>query len=60
MLSAQEIAALAPQLLELGRDMVQAFGPHSDGGGKITREERRALARKALPLLSRFVVDAID
>jgi hypothetical protein len=59
-LSPDEIASRGPKLYALGLLLVQSFGPESDGGKKLTKEEIRKVGKAALQLLPALVVDLLD
>lgn len=60
MLTPDEIATKGPRLYRLGLQLVQAFGPESDGGKKLTRDERIAIGREVLKLLPALIADIVD
>jgi uncharacterized protein (DUF849 family) len=59
-LTPDEIAKNAPALAELGAALVAAFGPDSDGGKKLTKDEARRLLAKGAKTLGSALVDVID
>ena len=60
MLTPEEAAELAPKALELADTLIKAFGPESDGGRKLTKDERKDIGKKAKTFGLKLLVDAID
>lgn len=60
MLTPDEIAKRGPKLYALGLLLVQSFGPGSDGGRKLTKDELREVGKMALRDLPLLLLDLVD
>lgn len=59
-LKSDEIAAIAPEAMELAKALSEAFGPDSDGGKKLTKAELGGIAKKALGFGWKLIRDIMD
>lgn len=60
MLTADEVAALTPEALNLAKAITNAFGKDSPGGKRITKREMRRIGLAALALAWKLLRDVAD